>query len=74
MKIMMYKYDMTRLVEESAVPTLEAAGWKTSLDKLDVVDSGAVKLKAPKKKADKPAEIVPEAVTEDLDNAINIGE
>jgi hypothetical protein len=74
MKITMYKHDMTRLVDPNAVSTLEAAGWSTGLDKSDVVDSGAVKLKAPKKKAEKPAETVPEAAKEDLDNAINIGE
>lgn len=39
-----------------------------------VKDSGAVKMKAPKKKADKPAEQVPEAATEDLDNDITQGE
>lgn len=72
MKIMMYKNGMMRPAQPEEVERLESAGW--SREQSAVIDSGAVKLKAPKKKADKPAELVPEAAKEDLDNAINIGE
>lgn len=72
MKIMMYKNGMSRPAQESDIELFESAGW--TREQSAVVDSGAVKLKAPKKKADKPAELVPEAAKEDLDNAINIGE
>lgn len=71
MKIMMYKNGMSRPAQPEEVASFEQAGWTREPA---VVDSGAVKLKAPKKKAEKPAEIVPEAAIEDLDNAINIGE
>lgn len=71
MKITMYKHDMERLVHPDMIEQLEAAGW--TRDGQAVVDAGAVKLKAPKKKAEKPAEIEPEAAIEDLDNA-NQGE
>jgi hypothetical protein len=73
MKITMYKHDMTRLVEESAVPTLKAAGWSTT-GNTSTIDSGAVVVRAPKKKkVETPAEEAKDAV-EDLGNAINIGE
>ena len=71
MKITMYKNGMSRPALPEDVERFEAAGW--TRDGQAVVDAGAVKLKAPKKKAEKPAEIEPEAAIEDLDNA-NQGE
>jgi hypothetical protein len=72
MKIMMYKNGMSRPAQPEDVERFELAGW--TQDQSAVVDSGAVKLKAPKKKAEKPADIEPEAAQESLDNAINTGE
>jgi hypothetical protein len=72
MKITMYKNGMSRPAQEQDVELFEQAGWRQ--DNSAVVDSGAVKLKAPKKKAEKPADIEPEAAQESLDNAINTGE
>jgi hypothetical protein len=72
MKITMYKNGMSRPAQEQDVELFESAGWRQ--DNSAVVDSGAVKLKAPKKKAEKPADIEPEAAQESLDNAINTGE
>jgi hypothetical protein len=72
MKITMYKNGMSRPALPEDIERFESAGW--SQDQSAVVDSGAVKLKAPKKKAEKPADIEPEAAQESLDNAINTGE
>jgi len=73
MKITMYKNGMSRPALPEDIERFESAGW--SQDQSAVVDSGAVKLRAPKKKkAEEPAEIEPEAAQEDLDNAINTGE
>jgi hypothetical protein len=72
MKIMMYKHGQSRPAQEHEIELFESAGW--SRGQSAVVDSGAVKLKAPKKKAEKPADTEPEAAQESLDNAINTGE
>lgn len=71
MKTMMYKNGMSRPAQPEDIERFEQAGWKREPAQ---VDSGVIKMKAPKKKAEKPAEIEPEAAIEDLDNAINTGE
>jgi hypothetical protein len=72
MKITLYKNGMSRPAQLEDVERFQEAGW--TQDSNGLVDSGAVKLKAPKKKkAEEPAEIEPDAAIEDLDNA-NQGE
>lgn len=72
MKIMMYKNGMSRPAQAQDVELFESAGW--TREQSAVVDSGAVVVRAPKKKkVETPAETVPEAAKEDLDNA-NQGE
>lgn len=72
MKIMMYKNGMTRPARPEDVELFQSAGWSKEPA---TVDSGAVVVRAPKKKkVETPAETVPEAAKEDLDNAINQGE
>lgn len=73
MKIMMYKNGMVRPAQPEDVERFREAGWQ--LEASTVVDSGAMVVRAPKKKkVETPAETVPEAAKEDLDNAINQGE
>jgi len=72
MKITMYKNGQSRPAQLEDVERFQEAGW--TQDSNGLVDSGAIKMKAPKKKAEKPADIEPEAAQETLDNANQQGE
>lgn len=76
---------LERMVPYSHVEKFRLYGWKESganptvaveqVIEPAIVESGAVSLKAPKKKkTEKSAEQVPEAAIEDLDNDITQGE